>query len=260
MSDIVLTRTVERVELDANAVLKRSWQLYKRLFARSAVLGLMIFGVLRLFEAILRTGHHGAGITLLTLVFAVVGVALLQGALVEVVRGLHEDGNADPSIAEVLQRSAHRCGKLILVSLLVGLGIGVGFLLLIVPGLILAARWALAVPVAMLEDGSATDALRRSREIVQGNKRNVFKILFVVGFLEGVAGIPFGIAAAGAGPFGWWVAMTLGSVLTAPFAAHALTVTYYALVEPARPVVLEPDTRWSSIWDAEDDGPSPFGN
>ena len=117
------------------------------------------------------------------------------------------------------------------VSLLAGLGVGAGLLLLVVPGLVLTTRWAVAVPVGMLEDGTARNALRRSREIVRGNGWivrgngwNVFQVLLAVGLLEGLAGVPFALAAAGAGPFGWWLALTLGSALTAPYAAHAPTV------------------------------------
>jgi hypothetical protein len=36
-------------------------------------------------------------------------------------------------------------------------------------------------------------------------------------------------------------------------AAHALTVAYYTLVDPGRPVVLERGQRWQSIWDDEDE-------
>jgi hypothetical protein len=58
-----------------------------------------------------------------------------------------------------------------------------------------------------------------------------------------VVEIPFAVAAAGSGPFGWWLATTIAAGLTAPYAAHALTVVYYALVEPGRPVALEPGQR-----------------
>jgi hypothetical protein len=70
--------------------------------------------------------------------------------------------------------------------------------------------------------------------------------------LTGLVQISFTLAAAGAGPFGWWLAATAASALTAPYAAHALTVAYYTLVEPGSPVVLEPGHRWRSIWDEDD--------
>jgi hypothetical protein len=257
MTDLAVTHSVETVELDPNAVLKRAWVLYKRLFVRSVTLGLIIFGVLHLAEALARGQNAGVGVDPLTVGFSIVGLALLQGALVEIVRGLHEDGDDDPSVPEVLRRSMRKIGRLALVSVLTSVGIVIGLLLLVVPGAILAVRWALAVPVVMLEDGSATKSLQRSREIVKGNGWNVFKVLFAVGLLEGIASLPFTIALVGAGPFRWWFATTAASALTAPYAAHALTVMYYGLVEPKRPVVLERGERWQSVWDAQDLPPDP---
>ncbi|HSC51171.1 MAG TPA: hypothetical protein VLD16_12980 [Gaiellaceae bacterium] len=256
MSEVAVTRPTRPAELDANAVLKQAWALYRRLFGRSVLLGALVLGALHFLQALATFGRTGVLVSLLALVLGVAGIALLQGGLVEVVRGLHSDGSADASLGDVLARAGSRLWRLLAVSLLTGLGVGFGLLLLVVPGLVLMTRWALAVPVAMLEPGTARDALSRSREIVRGNGRNVFKVLFAVGVLTALVQVPFGLAAAGSGAFGWWLAVTTASALTAPYAAHALTVVYYELVEPGRPVVLEPGTRWQSIWDEQDAGPT----
>jgi hypothetical protein len=107
----------------------------------------------------------------------------------------------------------------------------------------------------MLEEGNARDALRRSRELVSGNVWNVFKILFAVGVLNFAVVLPLTLVARGSGPLGVWVATTVASALVAPYAAHALTVVYYALVQPDRPVVLEPGRRWESVWTTESGEP-----
>jgi hypothetical protein len=241
---------VQPVRIDANDVLKRAWQLYKRLFARSLVIGGLVFGALRFVEAVGR-GRHSAGLNLLSIVLAFTGTALVEGGLVEIVRGLHVDGDDEASVAEALGRASGRVLKLVRVSLISSIFIGVGFVVFIVPGCILMTRWAVAVPVAMLEGGNARDALRRSREIVDGNGWSVFKVMFAVGMLTTLVWIPFVIVSAGAGAFGWWVAMTIASTLTAPYAAHALTVVYYTLTDPQRPVVLDPGHRWQSVWDEQ---------
>ena len=251
MSDLVVTRTVQRVELDANAVLKEAWRLYKRLFRRSVLMGAAVLGVMHLFQVLAGSTGSGFVIPVLGLVLSVAGIALLQGGLVEIVRGLHTDGDDEASIAEVLARASGKTWKLVWLSIMSALGIGLGFLLFVVPGVVLMTRWAVSVPVAMLEEGSARDALRRSREIVSGNGLSVFKVLFAVGALTALVQIPFGLAAAGAGPFNWWLASTLASALTAPYAAHALIVVYYGLVQPGRPVVLEPGQRWQSVWEEQ---------
>lgn len=254
MSDVAVSSPLGRTRLDANAVLKEAWALYRRLFGRSVLLGAVVLGAVHLLEALAGVSQSGAAVSLLALVLGVAGIALLQGGLVEVVRGLHVDGDDDAALPAVLGRSSTRLGTLIAVSLLAGLGIGLAALLLVVPGVILATRWALAVPVAMLEDCTARGALSRSRELVRGNGWSVFKVLVAVGILTALVDVPFTLAAAGAGPFGWWLGATTASALTAPYAAHALTVAYYKLVDPGRPVVLEPGSRWSSIWDEQEPG------
>jgi uncharacterized membrane protein YesL len=251
MSDFAVTRSAQRVELDAGAALKEAWGLYKRLFLRSVVMGATVLGAMNLIQAVAGR-HGGALVPLLALALTLAGIALLQGGLVEVVRGLHVDGDDDASLTEVLGRAGGRLWKLVAVSILTALGVGLGCLLLLVPGLVLMTRWGVSVPVAMLEDGNARDAMRRSREIVRGNGWNVFKVLFAVGVLTGLVELPFGLVAAGSGPFGWWVATTIAAALTAPYAAHALTVVYYRLTQPGRPVVLEPGRRWQSVWDEHD--------
>jgi hypothetical protein len=256
MTDFAVTRTVQKVELDANAVLKEAWRLYKRLFTRSLLMGAMVFGVLNIVNEVVRAGHTGLVVGLVAIAVTIAGTSLLQGGLVEIVRGLHVDGDDEATAFDALARAQGNLGKLVAVSLLVGLGVALGILLLVIPGIVLATRWAVAVPVAMLEKGTARQAMKRSREILAGNGWNVFKVLFAVGFLTGIVSLPFTLVGAQQGPFGWWIAATLGSVLTAPYTAHALTVVYYALVEPAQPVVLEPGQsgphQWASIWDDED--------
>jgi hypothetical protein len=107
-----VTRTVQRVELDANGVLKQAWLLYKRLFTRSVLLGAAVFGSTHFLQALAASGRSGAGLTILAIVLSVAGVALVQGGLVEIVRGLHDDGDDDASVLEALSRASGRVLKL----------------------------------------------------------------------------------------------------------------------------------------------------
>lgn len=230
-----------RVDLTAGDVLAEAWRVYKRLFARSLGIGAIVFGIVRFFDVV----EGGGGLVLFSLVLGFAGLALVQGGLVEIVRGLHENGDHDPSLGEVLGRAAQRLGRLVAVSLLAGIGIALGFVLLVVPGLLLATFWAVAVPIAVLEDVPAVEALRRSRELVRGNGWAVFRVVLASGAISAVVGLVFALAASGLGfgPFGTWLMLTLGSALTTPYTAHALTVAYYRLREPDRPVVLAPGQR-----------------
>ena len=253
MTDYALSQPVQRLELDRSAVLTQTWALYKRLFVRSVLMSVVIFGGLQLVDSLVRASNNRLLLGLLYILLMVFGIALLQGALVEIVRDLHVDGDAEVSVLDLFRRASGRVWKLVLVSLMYGLAVGLGSILFVVPGIILAVRWAVVVPVAMLEDGSAGSALRRSRQILAGNGWNVFKILFVCGVLNALVVIPVTLVAARSGPLLQWIAAVLVTALAAPYYAHALTVIYYTLLEPGRPVALEPGRRWESVWTAQDD-------
>jgi hypothetical protein len=245
------TTQPRRADLSASGVLSEAWRLYKRLFARSLVMGAIIFGLLHLLEALLRSGRAGILIALATLFFTVAGTAMLQGGLVEVVRGLHEDGDDDPSALASLARASARLGRLVGVALYTAIGIGFGCLLFLVPGLVAMTRWSLAVPVAMVEDAKTDEAIRRSKQLVAGHGWVVFRVILATALITFLVALPFAFAARGAGVVGWWIATTLGTMLTAPYTAHALTVVYYTLTEPERPVILEHGKQWQSIWEEQ---------
>jgi multisubunit Na+/H+ antiporter MnhG subunit len=104
----------------------------------------------------------------------------------------------------------------------------------------------------MLEEGRAGDALDRSRAIVRGNEGAVLRVVLATSALTIAVGLAFSVAARGSGLFGLWLALTVGSALTAPFTAHALTVVYYMLLEPDRPVALERGRRRRSVGDEQE--------
>jgi hypothetical protein len=68
---------------------------------------------------------------------------------------------------------------LVIMTLLSTLGVGLGLLLLIIPGLMLATAWAVAAPALIMEGKSPFVALGRSRDLVRGYSWPVFG-LFVL--------------------------------------------------------------------------------
>jgi hypothetical protein len=231
---------------------KQTQALYKRLFSRSVLVAGIVFGLANLVDPALATGGSvRLVLALLALPITFVGYALVEGALVQVVRDLHEDGDRRSSLAETFSVALARFKPLASVSLRTGFGVLLGCLLLIVPGLLLLTRWAVAIPVVMLEGLPAPDAMRRSQELVRGNGRAVFTVVLSIGFVTGIVNLLFSALARGHGFPAVWLAGTVSAALTVPYAAHAMTVLYYRLTEPERPVVQEPGGRWQSIWDAQ---------
>jgi hypothetical protein len=77
--------------------------------------------------------------------------------------------------------------------------------------------------------------MRRSRELVRGHGWQVFAVFLTVTVAAGLASL--GIERALSPVLGLWLSLTLASTLTTPFAAHALNVVDYRIVDPGRPVL-----------------------
>lgn len=108
-------------------------------------------------------------------------------------------GNA---LAGIRGRWWRLMGLVCLKSLLIGLG----SLLCIVPGIILAINYAVAVPVAVAEDLPVMASLRRSRDLVQESKGKTFGLLFLLWLFQAIFSWAllaafYGAAAFAAGRF-----------------------------------------------------------
>lgn len=73
------------------------------------------------------------------------------------------------------------------IVLLAALGIGLGCLLLIVPGVILALMWSVITPVRVAEQTGVMDTLRRSSSLTSGYKGSIFGIFVIFVVLSFVA-------------------------------------------------------------------------
>ncbi|HEU4706220.1 MAG TPA: hypothetical protein VFS64_03430 [Solirubrobacterales bacterium] len=156
---------------------------------------------------------------------------LYQGMVVELVRDV-QDGRRDSSVGELMRSVAPVLGPLIGAGILAGLGIGAGFVLLIVPGLILLTMWAVIAPVIVVERRRVFDAFGRSRQLVKGQGWPVFGTVVVAYLIAVVAEIVFVAIANGIadGPLLRIVFSALASTLAAPIGALVAAVLYYRLL------------------------------
>ena len=152
----------------------------------------------------------------------IVGYFWVQGALVEVVRDVR-DGRADRTIGEIYQAVSPRLPALIVAGILAGLGIAVGLILLIVPGLFLLTIWSMLVVVIVIEGKSAGEAFGRSREVVRGHGWEVFGLIIVTFVIVAVASGVIRLLFAPLPDFlDTWLGSLVAHSLTIPFAAAAL--------------------------------------
>lgn len=106
---------------------------------------------------------------------------LLQGMVVFAVYQ-HLTG-ASVSLGDSFAVAMGRLGYLILVSIVASLLAGLGFLFLIIPGVIIYLALWVAVPVTMVERGSLGHALQRSQDLTRGRRMRILGLLIIVGIL-----------------------------------------------------------------------------
>jgi hypothetical protein len=246
------TPSPERAEpsLRLGEVYRDAGQIYRLLLRRTVLTGAIVFGVVALVDVARdHTPGRGAaiGFGILGFVLDFAGPVFVQGALIEIVRNVHE-GRAAKEIGALYGTARKRFWPLFWASVVYSFGVLFGLLLLVVPGLLAAARWSLMAPFVVLEGEDTGYALDRSRATVLGRTRQVLWIvvatfLFFAGTSDLIIyfALPEGAVAPILFSFVW-------SSLTAPFEAHVLSVVYYRLTEPERPVIHEDVGRWRSVW------------
>ena len=119
-------------------------------------------------------------------------------------------------------------------SIIVNIGIILGSIALIVPGILLAIRWSVAAQVAAAERTSWSDALRRSGALTRGHYGHVFEVSLTVGLLTFALALAVGQAPLGssAGVGSVIVGIALNTV-TVSFGALTIALLYFDLL--ARP-------------------------
>jgi hypothetical protein len=227
--------------VSVSGVLGEAWTLYRLLWRRSILTAAAIFVFLSLIEAIIARPGFGRGASVALLLasttISVIGSLWVQGALVEVVRDIHE-GRRPASFEHLYDTTRGQLWRLAAGGVLTGLGVGIGVLLLIIPGLVLLTRWSLLVPVIVVEGRPLREAFDRSVRLVQGNGWPVFGVI--------VSTVLISLVIGGAAQaifrflpqfFAIWIGGFVGASVATPFVAHAYTVMYYRLTEPGRPVI-----------------------
>ena len=219
-------------------ILGEAWREYGRHWRHLLPIALVVYVLLSLFSLLLVAllGWIGA---IASAFVSLAGVFWLQGALVVAIEDLR-DGRADLSLGETLSHVRPRMNTLGVVGILAALGITIGLILFIVPGLVLATWWLLVVPVVMLEGRSVMDSFGRSRDLVRGNGWNVFGLIVLTFLILIAAGIVVGILLAIVlspldDSIQGYVGNVLSNTLFAPFVALAFTLAYYRLRESREP-------------------------
>ena len=149
--------------------------------------------------------------------------ALHVNAVVEI------GGHRRPQVGAVLMRGARVLPVVAAAQIVAAFGTGFGFVLLIVPGVLLLARWAVVAQTAALEDVNWITALRRSAELTTGSYLHVLGLLISVGVINVVVA-RVGSALSGSGAsVGAVIAGIVFEMITLSFAALTSAMLYFDL-------------------------------
>jgi hypothetical protein len=168
-----------------------------------------------------------------SLIAAAIGavIAFVMGFVLQaaVTRAAAQAVIGDPVDAEASYRYGFkRLGSVILVSLLVGLILLGGFILLIIPGLIFMVFLAVTIPALVVENKRGTDALGRSWNLVKGAFWHVLGTILVAGIIVSVVSAI--ISAIGGDNFlVSWIFTSIAQIITVPFSALVSVILYLDL-------------------------------
>jgi len=211
-----------------SGVLGEAWRMYRAHAGHLMTIAFVIYAVGTLV-GVLLTSSLGLMGDLLALLVLVVSSALVQAALVHAVHDIR-DGRADLTLGATVQAARPVVGRVAVASIVAGVAIGLGLVLLIFPGLILFTLWAVIVPVLVLERAGVGACFGRSMELVRGHGWQVFGPLLAAHLALFASSILVELALES---FPDIVASTLGGLVTgtvvAPFVALVVTLAYYRL-------------------------------
>jgi hypothetical protein len=167
--------------------------------------------------------------------FGLVLGSVLQAALVH---GTVSDLNGKKaSFADCLQTGLRTCLPVIGLSIVFGIALMFGLVLLVVPGVLMFLAWAVIVPVLVVEKTGVFGAFGRSAELTKGHRWAILGLAVVVWLISmilGLAIMPFqsALAQQGAGIAAMAPILLINgivSVFTTTIVATGTASIYYEL-------------------------------
>lgn len=152
--------------------------------------------------------------SLVVLVLSMLTLGLLVGPLsVGQIRMIEKHQRGEPIAVGDVFAGFSSFGSSLLTSVIMLVGVFVGMLLLVLPGLLVALAWGFALWFVALEDASPTAALSGSWQLLKTHTVSVIVIFILLGVVNAVAS-----------------SIVLGTLLTAPLSMIFATLAYQEMV------------------------------
>lgn len=234
--------------LSLGLLLDETFDLYRRnlllFLGISAIPNGALLLILILFDKTLGTIWDGIGIVgylgvLFTTVVIVLVPSIVTAATTFAVSDVYLE--RPTSIRSCFSRVSGRMLKVLAVSFIVGLIVGLGMLLCLAPGIYCAGVYGVAIPAVVLENITVRQSLPRSSRLTQNLIGRVIIMYFLTGIFSGIMNY-----ALNAGLLRLWpiihphlvhltrlnlrdISSVLSTTLFGPISAIGLTLLYYDL-------------------------------
>lgn len=220
------------------SVIKRTFNTFFANIVPFGILSLILYlpTLLYSFMSIgqLESGEASGDVTgeIVITVISFILTYILIGALVY--GTVQHLGGQKPSLGAILSRGMSTIGPVVVIALLLSLVVGIGFVLLIIPGIFLTVVYSVVIPAAVVERPGITGAFSRSWDLTKGYRWSVLGlllimvvILIVLSLAVGTAG---GIVAFSMGDFTLLIILNyLLSAFSGALMAVMIAVLYHDL-------------------------------
>lgn len=208
-------------------VLAEAWDLYRRFAGHFLVISFVIYVITAILVALLSLG--GIAGALIGAVISFAASYVVQASLIKAVQDVR-DGRVDLDLGQTVRAAVPYILPVIAASILAGIGIAIGFILLIVPGLILLTYWCLIIPFIVIGGSEVFGAFGHSMRTVRGYAWRVFGTYVLVFLILIAFSIVLGFILI---LLPLWLRSFMNSVISgtliAPFLALVATLIYYRL-------------------------------
>jgi hypothetical protein len=210
-----------------SGVLGEAWNYYRRFATHFLIIAFAIY--LGAAIVVLLLSLAGAIGSFLGVIINLIAAFLVQAALVKAVQDVR-DGQVDLNLGDTVRAALPFLGAVAIASILAGIGIAIGFVLIIVPGLVLLTFWSLIVPCIIIGGEGALGSFGKSWRTVRGYAWHVFGtyvlvflILIVFDIVLGLILLALPLLARN------FISSIVSGTVVAPFLALVVTLVYYRL-------------------------------
>jgi hypothetical protein len=213
-----------------SGVIGEAWQMYRKFAMHLIAVAFIIYLPAAVITGLLALG----GSILANLASAIIGLLagfLVQAALIKAVQDIR-DGRVDLSLGETVQAATPFILPVAGASILAGIAITFGLILLIVPGLFLLTIWAVIVPAIVIERSGALSSFGRSQQLVRGRGWHVFGTLVLLWLIQIAFGLILGLILSGLPhALASGLSSVIAGTVVSPFVSLVVTLVYFRLVE-----------------------------